>query len=281
MDAPMWPDRRVPYRRRAGHGSPPPGYDPDGQPYGQPMRVQVSYQMPGYGFDPYGRDELVVTRGRFHLSQLELEELKRAFLWMCLIFAFGITGFHFEMLDGNMATGLKMGLIGVGAGALALLTGFVCHEIAHKLVAQHYGYWAEFRSNENGLMWGLILAAVLGFIFVAPGAVMIRGHVTKREEGHISIAGPASNMAWALLALPLYFLVYDWSGHDLTTAKYIAYRAVFFLLWINIALGAFNLIPLRPLDGSKIWSWSAVAYLGCVAAIVGLIYLGWQVVPSL
>lgn len=281
MDDTMWPDQRDPRRRHAGYSPPPPGRDPYGPPYGQPARVQMSYQMPGYGFDPYGRDELVVTRGRFHFSHYEMEELRRAFLWMCLIFAFGITGFHFEMLNGNMEQGLKMGLIGVGAGALALLTGFVCHEIAHKLVAQKYGYWAEFRSNENGLMWGLILAAVIGIIFVAPGAVMIRGHVTRREEGHISIAGPASNMAWALLALPLYFAVYDWSDLGLTTAKNIAYQAVFFLLWINIALGAFNMIPVRPLDGSKIWAWSKGAYVGCIAAIVGLIWLGWKFVPGL
>lgn len=283
----MWSGDRDPYRRR-NHGQPQPGQDPydpanapsHGSRYDHPSQIRMSYQMPGYGFEPHGREELVVTRGRFHFSHFELDELKRAFLWMCLIFAFGITGFHWKILDGEVALGLKQGIIGVGAGALALLTGFVCHELAHKLVAQRYGYWAEFRSNENGLMWGVIIA-IFGFIFVAPGAVMIRGAVNRQEEGHISIAGPANNMIWALLALPLYYLVYDWSDFGLTTGKYIAYRAVFFMLWINIALGAFNMIPVRPLDGSKIWAWSAGAYIGCIAAIVGLIWLGWQVVPGL
>jgi len=275
----MEPERRGPnYRVYYQGGQPPPDQRRHDQPhYTRRQPVYVSYEMPGYNIGSQGRDELIVTKGRFHFSLYEQEELRKAFLIMCLIFALAISDWRGYLADDKTGSAIMALLIGIAAGALALLTGFVGHEIAHKLVAQKYGHWAEFRSNERGLMFGLVLAAVLGFAFVAPGAVMIRGAVSRREEGHISIAGPASNMVWAVLALPLYFLALPWSDGELGSFKYISYQAIFFLLWVNIALGAFNLIPMRPLDGSKILNWSKGAYLGCVLAIVGLVWIALQI----
>ncbi|UCC92947.1 MAG: hypothetical protein JSW25_09845, partial [Thermoplasmata archaeon] len=49
-------------------------------------------------------------------------------------------------------------------------TGFFLHEMAHKFVAQRYGCWAEFRYSQQGLLIALVLSAVAGFLFAAPGA---------------------------------------------------------------------------------------------------------------
>ena len=46
-----------------------------------------------------------------------------------------------------------------------LRTGFLVHEIAHKIQARKYGCWAEFRSSGGGLRFGVILAAIHRFGF--------------------------------------------------------------------------------------------------------------------
>ncbi|RMF89933.1 MAG: site-2 protease family protein, partial [Methanobacteriota archaeon] len=47
---------------------------------------------------------------------------------------------------------------------------FIAHELAHKYVAQRYGFWAEFRYWETGLLLGLFMAFT-PVLFLAPGAV--------------------------------------------------------------------------------------------------------------
>ncbi len=57
--------------------------------------------------------------------------------------------------------------------AVGVGTGFLLHELAHKFLAQRYGYWAEYQANYFGLV-AVVAMAFMGFIFAAPGAVMIR-----------------------------------------------------------------------------------------------------------
>ena len=40
---------------------------------------------------------------------------------------------------------------------------------------------------------------------------------------------------------------------------------------INVAIGGFNMIPLSPLDGSKIYPWSIAMYIGMLVGIVALL----------
>ena len=79
----------------------------------------------------------------------------------------------------------------------AVMTGFLLHELAHKWMAQKYGCWAEYRGNRNGLLLALLMGA-FGFLIAAPGAVMVAGHVTPRQHGHIAAVGPLTNIALAL-----------------------------------------------------------------------------------
>jgi Zn-dependent protease len=110
-------------------------------------------------------------------------------------------------------------------------------------------------------MWtqGLILAfitALMGFVFAAPGAVYISGMITKRQNGIISAAGPGVNIAIAFVMMAL----------ALFSTPFIAGVALF-IAWINIFLAGFNLIPLPPLDGSKILAWGVIPYLSMVVAV--------------
>ena len=98
---------------------------------------------------------------------------------------------------------------------IALLTAgilaFVLHELAHKFTAIKFGFWAEFRKNNFMLLVAVALAALVGFVFAAPGATVIYnirpdGRVISREEnGKISAAGPLTNL---LLFIPFAALLF-------------------------------------------------------------------------
>src|SRR5439155_928821 len=42
---------------------------------------------------------------------------------------------------------------------------------------------------------------------------------------------------------------------------------------VNAFLAGFNMIPVMPLDGAKVWAWNKAAYLGIVAIALALIYV--------
>jgi Zn-dependent protease len=133
---------------------------------------------------------------------------------------------------------------------VALITvgpGFVFHELSHKFVAQRYNFWAEFRMWPMGLLLALV-TSLIGFIFAAPGATYISGmNISNSENGRISIAGPLVNIVIALLFLP--FALF-WSPDSLLW--YIGSLGSY----INFFLALFNMLPIGPLDGAKVWRWS-------------------------
>lgn len=139
---------------------------------------------------------------------------------------------------------------------IAVITAFLFHELGHKFVAQRYGLWAEFRSWNLGLLFALF-GSFMGFLFAAPGAVYIRGYVTKEQNGKISAAGPAMNII--VLGAAMVIFVFS-SGVVSVVAFYIAY--------INTFIGGFNMIPFPPLDGSKIVKWSIPTYVSMLAVFV-------------
>ena len=71
--------------------------------------------------------------------------------------------------------------------------GFLLHELMHKYIAQGYGLFAEFKAYYK-MLWFAIIASFFGFIIAAPGAVYIRGLITKEKNGKISLAGPLINI---------------------------------------------------------------------------------------
>lgn len=170
--------------------------------------------------------------------------------------------------------------------AIGVGTGFLLHEMAHKFAAQRYGYWAEYRANFTGLIMVVILAFA-GFIFAAPGAVMIRKisvapdvwqdpashelleEKAKREELVISLAGPMTN-----IVLVFFFFLLMATG---ATKVGFGASAASFALFINLSLAAFNLLPFGPLDGKKVFDsnrmvWAIVAVPTILATLS--IYLG-------
>ena len=155
----------------------------------------------------------------------------------------------------------------------AVMTGFLLHELAHKWMAQQYGCWAEYRGNRNGLLFALLMSS-FGFLLAAPGAVMVSGRITERQNGIIAAVGPISNIIIALTAFPIYIFTVG-----LESPVSLIGELARFIVIINLILGGFNMIPIQPLDGSKIIAWSKYAYFGIIAAIFAVANLYWTISP--
>ncbi len=148
------------------------------------------------------------------------------------------------------------------ASLIAVSSGFVLHELGHKVLAQRYGFWAEFRGQFRGLVMSLAIAAGTGFLFAAPGAVLIWGRVDAKQNALISLMGPGINFVIALLALPFTFVADD-SAFLPHTMGVVAQ--------VNALLCVFNMLPILNLDGRKIWYWSKVLYIASMALAVALL----------
>ncbi len=193
-----------------------------------------------------------ITVGKIRTSRTEIIDIAKAWLALSLAFAFIYSGA--SILNGNISRVFSpnFGIIFLVSLFTAGL-GFLLHELAHKFVAQHYGCAAEFRAWDQLLYLAVALAVFIGFIFAAPGAVMISGMVTRKENGLISAAGPATNYVLAMIFLGLLFLFPQQSNIFGTGFS------------INIWLGIFNLIPFGPLDGRKVFNWNKVVWGGMLA----------------
>lgn len=158
-------------------------------------------------------------------------------------------------------------LFDLGLGAAVAATGFVAHEMAHKIVAQRYGFWAEFRMSPLGLLVS-VMTSVVGFLMALPGATVIGGMGDEREWGRTSLAGPALNLVEGTV-----FFALAWVAWFLLLAP----TAAIFLLLLalfNGVFASFNLIPLGLLDGRKVFRWNKTAW--AVSFVVALVFTGWM-----
>lgn len=208
------------------------------------------------------------------ISSIELRDLFISLV--ALVVAFSV------LIVGRSLPGIEIILIiTVGVG-----TGFLLHEMAHKFVAQHFGYHAEYRASMSGLIFAVV-ASFMGFLFAAPGAVMISksealrefyqpdaflqadlASEMKKEVLWISLAGPMTN-----IILTIFFFLFLLSG----PGNVIAYQAANFSLFINLTLAAFNMLPFGPLDGKKVFDSNKTiwALVGVPTILVALpVYFG-------
>ncbi|MCG2718673.1 MAG: site-2 protease family protein [Nanoarchaeota archaeon] len=185
-----------------------------------------------------------------HFSREELRDLGKA--WVAITVAFAI------VLSGNQLTSKPSFLVISG---IAVGFGFLLHELGHKFVAQRYGCFAEFRSFDFMLVLAFIMS-FFGFVFAAPGAVMIRGFVTNERNGKISVAGPLVNL---VLAVGFFFMLAVTTGFLHELARYG--------FFINSLLALFNLIPFGNFDGSKVYRWNKSIWWTLVIIAFGFTFL--------
>jgi len=189
-------------------------------------------------YDEYGN--LIIPRnfGRFHFGRQELIQI---FISVAVL-----TAAFTIVLMGSVPW-----YFAFGVAATVSLTGFLLHELGHKFIAQRYGAWAEYRMYPTGLLMALILA-FLGWLFAAPGAVYIQGRISKKQNGLISLAGPATNIIFGT-AFIILWLAFPSEGMWSSAFNWIGVLSLF--------LAGFNLIPLGPLDGKKVFAWSPAAWV--------------------
>ena len=137
-----------------------------------------------------------------------------------------------------------------------ILFALTFHEYAHARVAYYLGDYTAYyqdRMNLNPISHldpiGTLALYFLGFGWAKPVPVNMRNLSEPRTDMMlIAIAGPASNIFLAILgSIFLRFsTIVPLSIPELFTS------AMIFFVFINIVLALFNLIPIAPLDGSRL-----------------------------
>lgn len=221
-----------------------------------------------FGVEEQSRPIPVHTGSIWHFSRTEVQHLTQATLALSLALAFmSVQGIFGALAEPEMF------ILGGIVYLIALAPAFLLHEIAHKVVARKYGCWAEFRASPSGLRFGVMLAAILGIVFMAPGAVMVAGHTTRSQFGKIALAGPVTNVVLWFLGLIAILL---------GAAENIVGEVILKpWLWGNAALGLFNMLPFGPLDGKKIKTWSIPVFWIWLIICVSLVWFNFTHLNSL
>ncbi len=189
------------------------------------------------------------------------------------------------------------------ANVFVLVVAFTVHELAHAVTADRFGDptpRAHGRLTLNPIAHldplGSLLLLVAGFGWAKP--VPINPAVLRRRSPAavmwVSLAGPLSNLALAILAAIPFRLGLLYPAFPSGLFPNLSQILTQFI-FINLILLLFNLLPLAPLDGEKIigyflppqWAWkleslrpySMPILLGLLflGPMIGLDVLGWLV----
>ncbi len=142
--------------------------------------------------------------------------------------------------------------------AIALVIGFTVHEYAHAWSAYRLGDSTAYYQGRLTLdprahlePVGIILALIVGFGWAKPVPVNPRAFYPNEQRGLMitALAGPVSNL---ILAFLFGFLIRIVDGVGLINSGTFVYNTLLTIVFFNLVLFLFNLIPLSPLDGWKI-----------------------------
>ena len=209
----------------------------------------------------------------------EILEFGVSVVWLGIAFGIAIAGGINAFKD---AVGLRTTIL---ESLVVVFFAFVFHELAHRIAARRYGFQAVYH------VWipGLILAmgaALLGFLFAAPGGVHIQiGENTAENRaklGKSALAGPIVNMVLAVIfAVFTLTFAYFVDSYLTSTGKSLSQLAswvnpVFGICVIGVEINAwlafFNLIPWGNFDGNKVFQWNKkvwiIIFLGSIALYV-------------
>ena len=148
--------------------------------------------------------------------------------------------------------------------APGVLVAITFHEFAHGFAAYKLG--DDTAENDGRLSLnpfahldpvGTLMLLVAGFGWGKPVQVNPRNYnrnmSVEKADSIVSIAGPAMNFVLAIVFALIYCAMAKFgAGFVMTNIGTIIFTMIGYTISVNIGLGVFNLLPLPPLDGSKV-----------------------------
>ena len=141
---------------------------------------------------------------------------------------------------------------------VGLVAGITIHEASHAFVAYRLGDPTAKLAGRLTLnpashldLIGTLALLIVGIGWGKPtpfDPFNLRN--IKRDSALISVAGAASNFILAII-LSIPYLFFYFTGNLSLTINAV-YQVISIIIWLNLILGVFNLIPVHPLDGFKV-----------------------------
>ena len=175
-----------------------------------------------------------------------------------------------------------------GISLMTVGVGFMLHELAHKFTAIKFGYWAQFRKDNQMLLVAVAVAALVGVVFAAPGATMIYGQqgreMQKRENGLISVAGPVTNLLLCIVFFVIVVIACMMGFGTIAgtnTLNFIVYEIGIVGLSVNAMIAFFNMLPVSVLDGRKVLSWNPAVFVAVILLAFAILLVAYDYGGSL
>lgn len=142
---------------------------------------------------------------------------------------------------------------------IPLLFSIAFHELAHGFVAYKFGDMTPKIMGRLTLnpfahldVLGTILLLVVGLGWAKPVIININNIPNQTKQMLVALAGPASNFLLALI----FGIIISVLENDFSFASnHFVILLFHMVVKINIGLALFNLLPIPPMDGSRIISW--------------------------